>query len=371
MTVMRTEYWNLTTKTVRSGATGHGETVTDVESYILPMERAHASSMHGWGVATGLRVTATAGQPDLSVSPGSALDADGQLLMLVADGVAIVDPTADPTDVQNIATVVVPASGLVLTTAGVSGDCLLTLTWHEALASGQVANAPVLLHAPWLRLVPAAGFADTGVQVVLAAVSLDTSSAVTALSAEPRRVVDIAAGAVVLRKPRSQVGAELTVDHDTAAELRARPDGGVELNLLSGASAVPTLSVEPSGALTLPTGDLVLASGNARLATGDVIVSSGDLVASAGSLKVTTDVTAGGDVIASGRVLASNDVVAPGLISAPSGGRQYRVSSGPDSAWRVTDATLGAERLVITPGGQVGIGVGAGAVRRTLHVEPS
>ena len=40
MTVMRTEYWNLTTGTVRAGATGHGESLIDMESYLLPLEQA-------------------------------------------------------------------------------------------------------------------------------------------------------------------------------------------------------------------------------------------------------------------------------------------------------------------------------------------
>src|SRR5262249_7058847 len=284
MTVMRTEYWNLVTGTVRTGPTGRGESLTDVDSYLLPIQRAHASSVHGYGVATGLRVTATAGQPDVTVSPGTALDAAGHLIVLAADGVAIVDPTANPTDIQNIETVEVPADGLVLATAGVTGDCLLTLTWREVLGFGMAANAPVLLHAPWLRLVLAAGFTDTGTQVVLAAVTLDAAGAVTALSAAPRVVVDTAAGRVALRRPHAQTGAGLAVEHDTAAVLRARPDGGVALDLLAGAAPVAALSVEPSGALTLPAGDLVLDSGNARLATGDVVVSAGNLVVSGGSV---------------------------------------------------------------------------------------
>src|SRR5262249_49800826 len=71
-------------------------------------------------------------------------------------------------------------------------------------------------------------------------------------------------------------------------------------------------------------------------------------------------------------VTAGTEVAAPTLrVSAPAGGRQYRMFTGPDSALRVTDVTLGAERLLITSHGEGGIGGGAGAGRRSLHVEPS
>ena len=43
--VMRTEYWNISTGTVRTGPTGHGESLTDMENYLLPMDRARGSGL--------------------------------------------------------------------------------------------------------------------------------------------------------------------------------------------------------------------------------------------------------------------------------------------------------------------------------------
>ena len=37
MRLMRIEYWNPSTGTVRTGSTGHGESFTDMESYLLPL----------------------------------------------------------------------------------------------------------------------------------------------------------------------------------------------------------------------------------------------------------------------------------------------------------------------------------------------
>src|SRR6266498_1817539 len=97
MTVMRTEYVNLSTGTVRAGATGHGESLTDVESYLLPLEQARGRGLYSFGVVAGLRVSATTGQPGVTVSVGTALDASGRLVVLAADGRAVVDRTWTPT----------------------------------------------------------------------------------------------------------------------------------------------------------------------------------------------------------------------------------------------------------------------------------
>jgi hypothetical protein len=41
--LMHTEYWNLSTNTVRSGATARGESLTDVDNYLLPQAQVHAA----------------------------------------------------------------------------------------------------------------------------------------------------------------------------------------------------------------------------------------------------------------------------------------------------------------------------------------
>jgi hypothetical protein len=319
--VMRTEYWNISTGTVRTGSTGHGESLTDMESYLLPMDRARDSGLYSWGVADGLAVRGTAGAPGVTVLPGTALDAAGRLIVLVAGGTVIVDPTVDPAQVSDVPTVLVDATGVSLPTAGAAAASLLTLTWREAEATGSLANAPVLLHAPWLRLIPAAGFADDGGQVVLAEVQLDGAGNLASLSAGPRRPVGLPAGRLELRVPRLQAGAaagDQAVADQAAADLTVSPDGGVTLSLLSPAAPVTALAIDPDGDVTL-TGSLTTVSGLQLLSV---------------------------------RAL-----------------RTYEMSADPGGSWVVSDATAGADRLVIDPTGNVGIGVTAGQAARILHVE--
>jgi hypothetical protein len=253
--LIRTEYWNLDTTppTPRSGATALSESLTDVENYLLPQAQNHAANLYTWGVADGLSVSAVPAQSGLTITPGVALDAAGHLIALAAHGVAIVDPTVDPHEVRNIPTVPVGLDGLVLSTAGLSGEYFVTLTWREVFRAGFGGTAPILLHAPWARLLGVAGFPDIGDQVILARVSLAATGLVTALAAAGRRLVGLPASRLELRCPRTTLTPSLRVDHVPAVELRARPDGGLDLNLLPpGGPSRPALSVEGgTGHLTL------------------------------------------------------------------------------------------------------------------------
>jgi hypothetical protein len=80
--LMRTEYWNPSTNTVRDGATAHGESLTDSENYLLPQAQMTGASLFTWGVADGLSVSASPNQPGLTIAPGVALDAAGHLIAL-------------------------------------------------------------------------------------------------------------------------------------------------------------------------------------------------------------------------------------------------------------------------------------------------
>jgi hypothetical protein len=241
--IQRTEYWNLGQPgTVRTGATGHGESLTDMESYILPMDQARGSGLYSWGVAEGLAVQATAG--GVTIAPGTALDAAGRLIVLTPGGTAITDPTIDPAQIQGVPTVPVGASGVTLATANAGTDCLLTLTWHEVAGQSALGSTPTLLHAPWLRLEPAAGFADTGEEVVLAEVTIDGTGNVTGLLAARRRLVGIPAGRLELHSPRAAAGPPLTVDHYATAALSTDDSGGLVFTLLSGAAARTALAID-------------------------------------------------------------------------------------------------------------------------------
>ena len=324
--VLRTEYWNIATGTVRTGPTGHGESLTDMESYLLPLDRARDAGLYSWGVADGLAVQGSAGAPGLTVTPGTALDSVGRLIVLAAGGTVIVNPAVDPAQVSDVPTVPVGAAGVTLPTAGAAAASLLTLTWREVEADSSLANAPVLLHAPWLRLLPAAGFADDGGQVVLAAVQLDGAGNLASLSAGARRPVGVAAGRLELRVPRLQTGTapaagSQAVGDQAAAELTVSQDGSVALSLLSQAAPITALTIDGQA----------------------------------------------GDVTLSGSLSALSALRLLSLIPL----RTYQMSTDPGGSWLFTDATAEADRLVIDPTGNVGIGVPAGQAGRILHVEGS
>jgi hypothetical protein len=254
--LIRTEYMNVSTGTVRGGSTGHGESLTDMESYLLPAAQVLASSLHTWGVADGLLVNATSGETGLTISPGSALDSAGHLITVAVGGFAVTDPSVDPSQIVNVPTVPVGAGGVVLDTAGLTGDLVLTVTWREVL-EGQLTNTPVLVHAPWVRLLGAADVPADGSQVVLAAVGLDAAGAVTTLSTGARRGCGGPTGRLELRRPNGSSGPPLTIGDVPAAELQSRPGGGLDLNLIE--PTVPVLGVDAAGSVLslLPSGGSV------------------------------------------------------------------------------------------------------------------
>jgi hypothetical protein len=242
--LIRTEYINVSTGTVRGGSTGHGESLTDMESYLLPAAQILASSLHTPGVADGLLVNATSGGTGLTISPGSALDSTGHLITVAVGGFVVTDPSVDPGQIVNVPTVAVGAGGVVLDTTGLTGDLVLTLTWREVL-EGQLANTPVLVHAPWVRLLGAADVPADGSQVVLAAVGLDAAGAVTTLSTGGRRGCGGPTGRLELRRPNSSSGPPLAIGDVPAAELQPRPGGGLDLNLLG--PTMPVFGVDAVG----------------------------------------------------------------------------------------------------------------------------
>ncbi len=348
MALTRTEYWNLGTGTVRGGATGHGESLTDVENYLLPADRVRTASLYSWGVADGLVVTGTSGQAGVTVKPGAALDAAGHLIVLAADGFAVVDPEVDPDQIQDVPTVPVGAGGgFALSTAGLSAPQFLTITWREVLGESVLANAPVLLHAPWLRLVPVAGFPDTGATVVLAKVTLDAAGKVTALSAEGRRVAGVSTGRLQLRVPRLATAPGLAVDQLAGAELRGRPDGGMEL-VAQPPGGTPRTALSVDGA------------------TGNVGVG-----VTAPAAAVDVDRGATNDLAL--RLSSSGPGWGSGLQlrNTAAGGRTYGIFSAPDGKLHLADATGSVDRLVIDQGGNVSIGMAARQAVRTLQVEGS
>ncbi|MBM2614002.1 hypothetical protein JIG36_00335 [Actinoplanes sp. LDG1-06] len=333
--IRRTQYWDYSFGTVRGAPTADGESWVDAESYDQPITRASASSFHEWGVGTGLEVTAVQGQPGLTVAAGSALDGAGNLIVLADKSRAIVDPNA-PTGVLNVPTVAVTANGVTLDTAGLTGDVVVALGWREVQDDTQP-DAPVLLHAPQLTLVPGAYPAD-GTTVPLARATL-AAGQVTALTAGPRRVAVDRAGRLTLTRPRAS---GLTVGQTVAAELAVNaPDG--RLDVIVGGS--PALSVQP--------------------ATGNVGVG---VPAPRARLHVEQDTpdAAGLRVSSSGAAWGSGLQLA----NHSGGGRTYGTYAGSDGRWHFADVDDNVDRLVVDQAGNVGIGAD-GPLARTLHVEGS
>ncbi|GAA0436052.1 hypothetical protein Acor_55330 [Acrocarpospora corrugata] len=246
--IKRTQYWNVNTGSVRTGATGHGESYTDIEHYLLPLERIRGSALHSWGVTEGLEVTVAAGTPGLTVMTGSTLDASGRLAVLSEGGTVIVDQTVDADDLENIPTVVVGADGVTIPTTGPDDSYLLTLSWREVLDPSAPAAGPVLMHAPWLRIVKLAGFTDDGEQVVLAGFHAQDDGQVTALSPGPRRMSGVTAGRLELRVPTAG-----TIGQRLAAVLAPEPNG--DLAFTVGAGTPPLRISAATGGLRFPSSD--------------------------------------------------------------------------------------------------------------------
>ncbi|MFD8498406.1 hypothetical protein [Amycolatopsis sp. NPDC059657] len=398
--IRRTEYWNVSTGTVRSGATGHGESVTDVEDYLIPLDRARTAGLHGWGVAAGLRVTATAGAAGVTVTPGSAADAAGSVVVLAVGGVAVVDPGVDPDQLQNVPTVPVEAAGVAVATA-TAGDFLLTITWREVLGDNTLANAPALLHAPWLRMVPVTGFADVGKQVVLAGVTVDAGGKVTALITGLRRPAGVPAGKLELRIPRaSSEGTALSADQGAAAELAADPNGNVVLSF-SGDVPRKALTIEAAtarvdlrgelslgglSAVSQDSGRLVLNKNKAfarGISTPGSFASSslnvgganGGAELGAGNLGVAGWLRVGGNTTLSGALLAvvdntpDNTWNTAAFFKPACGPNWSHVHWGTTGDWYIRSSSAGGKVVLQDTGGTVGVATSAPA--HTLDVNGS
>ncbi|MEU7873000.1 hypothetical protein [Dactylosporangium sp. NPDC049140] len=255
--LQRTEYTNLSLGGPRGGATAHAESLVDAESYQMPHDRMLGTNLFTFGVADGLAVTATTGQTTLQIGTGVALDGNGNLIALAANGWAVTDPSVNPTQVVNIPIVPVDNTGVPLATTGVTGECYLTITFREVLDPAATPTQQNLFHAPWLRLIPVADLGANGDQVVLARVSLDGQSKITAVTAENRRLTGLPAGRVELRRPRVTTGAPAAVGQVPAADITAagdgslsvtmRPDGGAAHQLLKADTTGSTLALQPGG----------------------------------------------------------------------------------------------------------------------------
>lgn len=358
--MIRTQYWNLATNTLRGGTTGHGESVTDIESGLLPLAHATESSLHSWGVADGLTVLATANSPGVTVAPGTGLDVLGRLIVLASGGVAVVDPSVDPGQMVNVPTVPVTDAGVVLPTDTLAtGALLLTVAFREVQDQGQLANAPVLLHAPWLRLQAPGDVPDDGRQLVVAQVTLGAGGVVTALDPTRRRPVGLPAGRLELRRPLAVTAPQLSVSHVAAAALAVGANGGVALTGTAGGPDVPLLTVD--AALT----SLALLPGGGKVAVGVATPPRTSLHVEG------TGVHTGGP----GGGFSFADRGTGSYVDNPGAGERWLWygAGGLARLWSGDDLlTVSAVGKQVTLPGPVKLGIGiGGAASRSLHVEGS
>ena len=307
---------------VRSGTPTLAESERDMDQYYRPLERIHGSSLHGWGVASGLSVTATLNSATLSVLPGVAVDSKGQHIALAEGGNAEVG--LNPTGFSTGATLKpVTASGVALPTSGLIGDKYLTMQFYETFDSNSYNSLGIFryFHTPWLQLIDVAGFTNNGSQVVLAKVSFGsgaTAGQVSALSQELRQATDLPTGSIHLQRmvthsPSANVAA---VDMVEAGVIRASDTGGIALTV---PNATDEIHLERDDGtnfakVSLEAEKIVARQGNGTESvvidtpTGG-ITTSGNIAASNGTIS-TSNLTAtgtiqGGNITSTGPISAS------------------------------------------------------------------
>src|SRR6266566_5204584 len=147
--LQRTTYRDPNTGQVRSGSPTCGENALDMEQYYQPLERFHASGLHGWGIAAGLHVAITLNSAGVTVRPGIALDSNGLHIFLVDGGQAeISKDTPGTTPLAPVS-----ANGVVVPTTTLTGDQYLIIQFWETFDTQANSENGFFryTHTPWLH----------------------------------------------------------------------------------------------------------------------------------------------------------------------------------------------------------------------------
>ena len=202
----------------------------DFAEYQSPAARLHHLALHGWGVASGLEITATADKTGLQVAGGVAIAAGGQVIVLPTGGAGLLGDTPPLTETP--APVVVPAASL---TPFAGKKIVVTIQFQETLRQvpvplGGSNNFPAgkLEQTPWVRVFAAEAFAPSDDQVVLALADVGNDGKVKGVQAAAPGVAParkaIAPRVAGLQFVRSgEAGG--TVGEVLAPELRSSADG--------------------------------------------------------------------------------------------------------------------------------------------------
>ena len=237
-----------------------GDLATDIEQYQRPLEQLHAGGLHAAGIAFGMQITCTKGQPNVVVLPGLALDPNGRHIFLSVDGQAEIAANADAaTGTSQLAPVT--GAGVTLPTAPATGpytgECYVIVQWRETFDSATYVSSGStvvqFLDTPWLQLVTATDY-QPDQQVILGAVVLDGASKIISagygdVDGLQRTMVSVPAQSVQLNRAIT-TGAP---GADTAAwgELRAREAGGIELTVPHGSDQVTVMRADGGNFTTL------------------------------------------------------------------------------------------------------------------------
>ncbi len=185
LTLTRTSYTDPSqpANPTRQSGVQDAEALVDYTQHDKLLEQIHGSNLHGWGVASGLTVTATLGGPNLQVLPGVAVDSLGQHISLAFGGFA--QSTASPDKVGDTTRLpVTNPTGVTIPTPAPGGSMYLTVQFLESFDLDSLIGHGVfqMYHSPWLQLVPTAGFVNDGTSLVLAQVMIDGAGHVASLT---------------------------------------------------------------------------------------------------------------------------------------------------------------------------------------------
>lgn len=229
--IKRTTYRDPTLgNSVRSGTAKCAEAALDMESYYQRLEQLHNLSLHAFGIAAGLVVSANRDDREILLSTGVAIDALGRHIAIIPGGGAEIGvnpdaPGASPTLAE------IKQQGVLIPTSGRTGSVYLTISFRESFDSAIFTSSGVYRydHTPWIQMLDSASFVDDGLRLVLAAITLGTGSdagKVQAFAPALRRGLAQSTGSLQLRTARgSQSGSAFTVEDAIAADISPRDNG--------------------------------------------------------------------------------------------------------------------------------------------------
>ena len=212
------------------------ESRTDMADYHRHLESLHNAGLHGWGIASGLQVSATLGETGVRVAPGIAVQGNqiqgeeavvvGKHISLAYDGYAVIGEDDRP--------IKVAADGVRLSTDGLTGVKYLAIQFYEFFDQDTCLEKNIcnIHQAPRLRLLDVEPVPNDGTWLVLARIDLDAHGKVLALSTASRHLPDLPAGSLQLWQASTTATANtVTVEHAPAGELTGRQQGGLNLTV--------------------------------------------------------------------------------------------------------------------------------------------